>query len=386
MKKIVLILFLIQFNALSPLLAEKRYTANNGFDEAGCGSKTNPCRSISLTISQATANDTVIVGPGLYGDTNKDGDTEDPGEENSLATDEAMISLPFPIKILSRDGARSTVIHEPGEKNYAIYFKSDNATLGKKKKGFSITGGTKANIFVEGSRAKLVSSTITSSAGFGVLVGCIPAANEQTETEFREFSSAGKIQDTTIAFHSGSGLYLCDNTSDWKIQASEITNNAKSGVVLRGSGHKFLRTAIVDNSETGLIATNAANFSVSKSVIIANGGAGASIGDSGGSEFKNNSIIGNVGQGIFFGGTHVSIKNCNVFGNQPINNAGGIDVNCGIFDNVSDNPAPDGSFWGLNTGPTNSEPADAYCSQVKHTEVNDFLQKERIIPRPQPMQ
>src|SRR6516162_4268083 len=49
------------------------YVANNGLDGPACGPKTTPCRSITHGISNAAAGDTIIVGPGLYGDLNDDG-------------------------------------------------------------------------------------------------------------------------------------------------------------------------------------------------------------------------------------------------------------------------------------------------------------------------
>src|SRR6516162_9238145 len=49
------------------------YVANNGLDGPSCGTKASPCRSITQGIANAAAGDTIIVGPGLYGDLNDDG-------------------------------------------------------------------------------------------------------------------------------------------------------------------------------------------------------------------------------------------------------------------------------------------------------------------------
>jgi len=55
--------------------------ANNGVDSDICGAASAPCRSISQAIANAADGDTVVVGPGRYGDLNGDGRLGGPGEE-----------------------------------------------------------------------------------------------------------------------------------------------------------------------------------------------------------------------------------------------------------------------------------------------------------------
>ena len=45
-------------------LAAMLYVENNGVDSASCGAVTQPCRSISQAITNASDGDTVTVGPG----------------------------------------------------------------------------------------------------------------------------------------------------------------------------------------------------------------------------------------------------------------------------------------------------------------------------------
>ena len=56
-------------------------TANNGMDTLGYGTETLPCRSINRALSIAAAGDTVLVGPGRYGDLNENGIFGETGEE-----------------------------------------------------------------------------------------------------------------------------------------------------------------------------------------------------------------------------------------------------------------------------------------------------------------
>jgi len=48
-------------------------TATTGTDSGGCGTKIDPCRSISQAINNGAAGDSISVGPGLYGDLDNDG-------------------------------------------------------------------------------------------------------------------------------------------------------------------------------------------------------------------------------------------------------------------------------------------------------------------------
>jgi hypothetical protein len=88
------------------------YVANNGLDGSNCGTKTNPCRSIDEGIANAAAGDSVVVGPGRYGDLNPNGILGEPGEENPalVAPGWGCVGLEKSVSVVSSDGAASTVI------------------------------------------------------------------------------------------------------------------------------------------------------------------------------------------------------------------------------------------------------------------------------------
>src|SRR5512132_1509340 len=52
------------------VVADTLTVANNGLDSDTCGSSAAPCRSISQAIDNASEGDTLVVGPGRYGDLN----------------------------------------------------------------------------------------------------------------------------------------------------------------------------------------------------------------------------------------------------------------------------------------------------------------------------
>src|SRR5262245_46449517 len=60
-----------------------RYVAENGQDASGCGGGwATACRSITQAIGLANAGDIILVGPGRYGDLNRNGVIGEAGEEN----------------------------------------------------------------------------------------------------------------------------------------------------------------------------------------------------------------------------------------------------------------------------------------------------------------
>ena len=75
--------------------------ANNGSDSANCGPANAPCRSISQAISNAVPGDTIIVGPGHYGDLNGNGAFTEAGDEFGKIGSgcQCMIHVDKPLKI-----------------------------------------------------------------------------------------------------------------------------------------------------------------------------------------------------------------------------------------------------------------------------------------------
>ena len=65
------------------VLANTLSVANNGLDSATCGSSAAPCRSISQAIANASEGDTIVVGPGRYGDLNGNRIFGEVGEETA---------------------------------------------------------------------------------------------------------------------------------------------------------------------------------------------------------------------------------------------------------------------------------------------------------------
>jgi hypothetical protein len=94
----------------SETLAATLYVANNGVDSATCGAQTDPCRSINRAIDHASAGDTILVGPGNYGDLTQAEDFSAPGEEVSLLCGAGYICVDTALTIESTHGAQVTAL------------------------------------------------------------------------------------------------------------------------------------------------------------------------------------------------------------------------------------------------------------------------------------
>ena len=125
------------------------YVANNGVDAlvcglvvlgSSCGSQTNPCRSITCAIQYAQAGDTIMVGPGRYGDLDGDGVIGEPGEETGSPGCGCMLSVNKSINLVSSNGAAATVIDATTvQVNTNVLLILNGGEFGRPGKGFTVT-------------------------------------------------------------------------------------------------------------------------------------------------------------------------------------------------------------------------------------------------------
>lgn len=136
----------------STATAATLWTSNVGSDSTSCGASA-PCRSISQAIANATAGDTIWVGPGHYGDVNGDNFTG-PGDEQpdpnagmnqGLSGDwGCIVCITKALHIYSTEGAALTVIEGNGSatnSHSTVMISSDGGDFGAVNHGFTITGG-----------------------------------------------------------------------------------------------------------------------------------------------------------------------------------------------------------------------------------------------------
>jgi parallel beta helix pectate lyase-like protein len=297
--------------------------SNHGIDSPTCGSKAAPCRSISQAIRNASAGDTILVGPGYYGDLDRDGTLGDPGEEPFEGNEggcECMVHVNKAVSIRSRDGAASTLIDAGGLAVAAVRIDVAGAELGRRNAGFSITGG--------------------GPSALGAAVAVEPGGTD--------VSFAGNV-----VVGSGSGVAWLGDRG--RISDNRAIDN-EVGFQISGSGTLFERNAALANG-TGVVATGLADFTLRGNV--SNGNALFGFFLSGPAlRLEQCSAIGNGEAGILIDDPGVAVERCNLAGNSRL--ALSTDPNCGLLNLSTQGARIVGSFFGSAAGP-GADPADAVC-------------------------
>lgn len=317
----------------APTQARTWYAANNGLDDNQC-TKTAPCRSVTKTMAVASEGDTITVGPGLYGDLNRDGVLgNSAGEEPSGATG-AMIDVTKRLTIISSDGAWSTVLDANGGATIAVVIDASGTVFGKPNKGFSIR-----NQRAPGFTGFLVSFDVS-----GVTVQGNVAELNQTGFHI----VGGTVVKGNIAVANDSGFHILGTAS--------VTGN-----LARGNVFGFSVDATDGHPASGvLVGKNIASGNDSAGFRISCGPAATGPLAS----FASNTAVGNGFCGVlvemdgaFSGPVSIGgITANNVFGNDA-------STNCGLFISNGDTNhnsltvTATGNFWGAASGP-GPDPAD----------------------------
>jgi hypothetical protein len=126
--------------------AATRYVTNTGSDGPSCGlALTSACRSISQAVELANPGDTILVGPGRYGDLNRNGILGEPGEELGYLTPPASCSCVLLVHkrviLISSAGAAVTMIDGRSvDVIQNVLLSTGGGEFGRPGKGFTVTG------------------------------------------------------------------------------------------------------------------------------------------------------------------------------------------------------------------------------------------------------
>jgi hypothetical protein len=328
---IVALMFFVGIFADETLAATLR-VENNGVDTANCGPGTEPCRSISRAITNASDGDTITVGPGRYGDLNGDGSLGGPGEEAGPAGCACMIEVDKALTLMSRDGAEATIIDVGRVGVSAVQIQSDGAVFGGKGRGFTVLGA--ANHF----------GVVTSIDIMGVVI---------EGNHFR-----GPV--------SASGILL-DGVGHVAI-GNLVTGSASGvGFLVTGRAHQITGNVIEGNRAGLRVEGTASEFT--ENFVIANHSRGFEI-IAGPHWITRNAIVANHGVGIS-ADAPVSVQRNNIYGNAAAAGAAGIgETNCGLVNGSGGFVDATKNFWGVASGP-GSDPADTVCNVPPSTTVVD---------------
>ena len=338
-----------------PAAAATINVANNGLDSATCGSRTAPCRSIGRGIERASTGDTVLVGPGKYGDINGDGQLGGVGEELNYGT--SALRIMKPVRVLSSDGAVLTVIDGGGGVFTPVDIRADGVTFGGPGAGFTLTGGQFQGLMCEGQTNVRISGNIVSGSpanGFVVTsTGYVDVsdniAHDNVGVGFiisSYLESQRVVLRNNQSYANGSGI-LSATYGRHEIAYNDVSNNVNTGIQV-----DFTPAYIHHNTVSGNDIGMASN-SWSPDRL-----------PSAGPVLFRNTLIGNKRFGIMVqqGPPVVTqVRENNFYGNGVSLPAFG--NNCGLANFTGATLNAVNSYWGAPTGP-GAEPADVACGNA----------------------
>lgn len=305
--------------------ANKLYVANNGVDSASCGGKETPCRSITQGIANAAAGDTIVVGPGKYGDLNGNGTLGETGEETPAVLCGCMLAVDKSVTLVSSDGAAvtnidATTILGVGT-NVAIT--ASGVQFGAPRQGFTVTNA----------RAPTVSDPDLS---FGFIVFADNTSIRGNRVVHVQAISSG---------HFGTGLSVRGQHN--VIEGNEVIGWA-TGI---DADSTINQNAVHSGFATGILALGAV---VTGNIVTDYKTGIALVGDP---LVLGNAVYGNI-TGISAVATlgGIKVEGNNIFGNG-----------CGLSTDVA-NLLADHNFWGAPTGP-GADPGDDVCGSQAGTAI-----------------
>ena len=332
--------FFISLAGVASADAAVLQVANNGLDGPTCGTKTAPCRSITRAIDLAAAGDTIVVGPGRYGDLDRDGTLGEANEEGPEIG--AVVLIDKAVTVESSTGAVWTIIDVAGFNRVAVRITASGARFGRAKKGFTLFDSSgngvaiadpASNVAVEGNHAILTNSGFLAggTGGGHVIEGNVASANA---LGVGLASAGGGVARSNLAVANTGDGFAAGGTGSQRFEGNVAIAND-----FGFTGGLYDEAVLVGNvavgNREGLRGGNGAALSVTGFAAIANRQAG----------------VHNQGT------TTVSVTASNLIGNGT--QAIGGSPNCGTITETPPLTATN-VFWGAATGP-GDDPADDVC-------------------------
>jgi hypothetical protein len=304
----------------APVGAATVFVGQEGIDGPECGTKAAPCRSISQGIDVAGAGDTVLVGPGHYGDVNADGQFGDPGDEpDSLGVGcDCLIEVGKPLAIVSEAGAAATVIDGRGIAPRIVAISASGVVFGRRNRGFTVRnqGPNQTPAAIE---------TGPGTEGVSIAGNFV---EDGTGVGLRLQGTGHSASDNRIHVNVSNILVEAENVR----LARNVLSGAQFGLELRGAGAVSTDDVVVANGAGVLVESTAT--------------------------LERIAVLGNTAVGIQLQGgpPAATVRGGRIVGNGA--NADG----CGVYV-VTGSLDAEGVWWGAPDGP-GSDPADLLCTEV----------------------
>lgn len=307
------------------------YVANHGVDGPTCGPKANPCRSISRAIAQAptVAGDTIVVGPGRYGDLDIDGVLGEPGEETPTPGCGCMIGVNKGVNLISSHGAASTIIDARSVSvGSNVLLIMSGGEFGRPGKGFTVT-------------------LTADDSGRGISIDAQDVAVRGNQV-------------MSVETDTRTGIYTVDGSQNLLVEGNEVQGWAV-GIRLGGTA-KMVRKNLVTQNVLGI---DASGGDVAFNVVTANV-RGMVL--AGGARASGNAVLGSLHRGISlqpdFSG---SVTRNNIVSNGTTGVFNPI-LNCGLHNTGAVGAIATENYWGAPSGP-GTDPADEVCNDPGATTV-----------------
>src|SRR5262245_22619873 len=259
--------------AASESRAAKLLVANDGVDSDSCGGKAGACRSITQAIANATDGDTILVGPGRYGDLTNDGLFTSPGEEGGAA--QGMIVVDKAVQIESAAGATVTVIDARAVADFGVTITANGARFGAPRRGFTVIGAAQTAVRARGASDVTIAGNL--AVGNGDLETVTPDAGFA-------FDGSGEMLLGNVSIGNEFGFVVAG--TDSTLRGNIAIGNLLAGFSVSGGGNTFDRNTSTANASAGMIA----------------------VVDTGGGEFTGNATIANADNGTALTGDGFTVK------------------------------------------------------------------------------
>jgi hypothetical protein len=359
------------------------WVQNNGVDGAVCGTQARPCRSISRALAAAQPGATILVGPGRYGDINRNG-LFDQGDEGPTAQPVgdvrwSVLRLTKSVRLSSTHGAEVTTIDigpdvsptgAPRPRR-AVTIHSNDVFFGTAGHGFRVTGGMEledGGVWVRDGADNVRVS--------GNIVEGVRSDGNYTGSGVRVAGGSSQILITDnqvlySIFGVSVELTVPENNSLTDGPVSVLRNTLRYNYVgagLVGKGITFSANIADGNRQDGIIGSDEdqsdggapddpsrPRIAIRDNWITSNAQLGLWLGPSG--PIVRNAILGNIGGGLGTYGALERIELNNIYGNGEIPGGPTDQTNCGVFVSLFGSAVATNNYWGASTGP-GPNPAD----------------------------